>query len=144
MTCPYGCNDDACNGQDCRTAITVGGFPFTFEGSAQTFQNTYIYQDESIYSMCRLGGAAPGQDVVFRVPLTEGQVLTVDGGFDVGNIGDTQIMVRESCDPTLTGIGASGIDSVLRFEAPADSDHFVFVDRNLVSPGRIIATFDVE
>lgn len=143
LNCPAGCEEGACLGDTCDSAIEVTG-PGTYAGNITALDSIFNFEGEvSCGTTGNSGFRSTGQDLVLRVPgLTAGQVVTVDASSDAQ---DQVIAVLSTCDGAApTCVGRNDLGDMLTWTVAEDGDYFFVIDTSTPSNGDYSFTVDIQ
>lgn len=170
-TCGEPCRMGSCGANTCDNAVEVTSFPYTFEGSFDSYSSSIDFDQDNTCINPALS-ATPGEpdpgepdnnipdvepgamagpietlgpDVFFSLPgLTAGQKLTVRADSMIGDRGDSVIFVLDACDPMQCLLATDLGDRLNEWEIPASGDYLVIVDRRGLSGQDLAVSIDVQ
>ena len=143
LACGTSCNDGACAGDSCASAIEVTA-GMSWSGNARAFTNTLDFGDEPTCSQDGVEGlSTPGPELILSLPgLTTGQRVIIDASMMDDN--DNAIFVLSECSDAVECLAARDLSDVLEWDVPADGDYFVVIDKFTNSDQTYNYTIDIQ
>ncbi|MFW5966628.1 MAG: hypothetical protein ACOCV2_03870, partial [Persicimonas sp.] len=144
-SCAYDCENGACGGDVCDTALEVDGSgSHSFSGTYEGYTDEFNFDGQDNCGHTDSGGpSTAGEDLVFSLPgLSQDDQVSIDAS---GGDGQYGFFVLDQCATDTECVqGGLEVDDALDWTVPEDGDYYIVVDMIDPADDPRMYEFDVE